>query len=67
VERYERVQGNHEWLAQYVQDIREAGLLLRIAETETEMVQRIVEGFNPSQRARLVFQGLPNTIHTQSS
>jgi hypothetical protein len=61
VERYERVQGMHESLAQYVQDIREAALLLRIAETETQMVQRIVDGFNPSQLTRSVFQSLlPN-------
>jgi hypothetical protein len=62
IELYERVQAHAESLAHYVESIRESALILRITETEAQMVQRIVEGLNPIQRARFVFQGPPNNI-----
>jgi hypothetical protein len=38
------------------------GAFLRISETEAQVVERIVEGLTPSQRARLVFQGPPTNF-----
>jgi hypothetical protein len=55
VERYERVQRHSESLPNYIQSIRDAALVLRINKSESEVVQRIVEGLNPMQRARFVF------------
>jgi hypothetical protein len=55
--RYERVQAPSESLAQYVQSIREAAQILRIQESEEQVVQRISEGLNYVQRSRFVFQG----------
>jgi transposase InsO family protein len=54
--RYERVQAPSENLAQYVQSIREAAQILRIQESEEQVVQRICEGLNYVQRSRFVFQ-----------
>ena len=56
IERYERAQFEGVPLATYVQSIRDAALMLRIREDETRVVERIVEGFTPAQRARFVFQ-----------
>ena len=61
-EWYERVQRSDESLDQYVRAIREAATVLRIKEGESEVVARIVEGFHPDQRARLVFQAPPSTF-----
>jgi hypothetical protein len=47
VERYERVQANNEPLASYIQSVREAALVLRITETESQVVSRIIEGCRP--------------------
>jgi hypothetical protein len=58
-ERYERVQAIGEPLTVYIQSIKDAAAVLRIAETEEEMVSRIVDGFSPTQRARFVFQKTP--------
>jgi methionyl-tRNA formyltransferase len=55
--RYERVQTHSETLAQYFQSIRDAAQVLRIKESEAQVVQRIIEGLNPTQRACFVFQG----------
>jgi hypothetical protein len=38
VERYDSVQVHAEWLANYIQSIREVTLVLRISETETRVV-----------------------------
>ena len=62
IERYERAQFEGEPLATYVQSIRDAALMLRIREDETRMVERIVEGFTPAQRARFVFQAPPSSL-----
>jgi hypothetical protein len=62
VERYERVQASNETLASYIQSVREAALVLRITETESQVVARIIEGLTPNQRARFVFQGPPNSF-----
>jgi hypothetical protein len=59
---YERVQGEGDCLASYVQAISDAALVLRIQENEAQMVERIVEGFSPSQRTRLVFQTPPPSL-----
>jgi hypothetical protein len=59
VDRYVRVQGEGEPLATYVQSIRDAGLMLRIRETEAQVVERIVEGLTPAHRARYDFQAPP--------
>ena len=57
-----RVQGEQESLAMYVQAVRDAALVLRITECEAEFVARIVQGLNPIQRARFVFQAPPSTF-----
>jgi hypothetical protein len=62
VERYERVHEEREYLGGYVQAIRDAVAVLRIEESEAKMVERIVEGLSPVQRARFVFQKLPSTF-----
>jgi hypothetical protein len=62
VERYERLQAEGEPLAMYIQSIRDTALIVRISETEAQVVQRIVEGLTPIQRARFVFQDLPSTF-----
>jgi hypothetical protein len=46
VEKYERVQAIGEPLAVYVQAIKDAAAVLRIGESEKEMVARIVDGFH---------------------
>jgi hypothetical protein len=61
IERYERVQAEGESLGKYMQDIREAAPVLRISETEPQMVRRILEGLIPTKRARFVFQATPST------
>jgi hypothetical protein len=59
MERYERVQAEGESLAAYVQAVKDAAAVLRIDEGEKLMVERIVEGLSPTQRARFVFQVPP--------
>jgi hypothetical protein len=44
VEGYERVQAHNESLGSYIQSVREAALVLRIQETELQVVERILEG-----------------------
>jgi hypothetical protein len=58
-EKYERVQREGESLAKYIQAVRDAALILWIVETEAQVVERIVEGLTPTQRARFVFQAPP--------
>jgi hypothetical protein len=43
-------------LAQYFQSIRETAQILRIQELEDQVVQQIIEGVNPVQGSRFVFQ-----------
>ena len=62
MEYYDRVQGEAESLDQYVRAIKDAATALLIKEDESDVVARIVEGLNPSQRARLVFQAPPSTF-----
>jgi hypothetical protein len=62
VGRYERVQANNEPLGSYIQSIRDAALVLRITETEPQIVEKIIEGLTPNQRARFVFQGPTNSF-----
>jgi hypothetical protein len=62
VERYEWVQADVESLACYIQSIRGVTLVLRISETEAQIVERIVEGLTPLQRDRIVFQGPPTNF-----
>ena len=61
-ERYERVQFEGESPATYVQSIRDAALVLRISENKAQVVERIVEGLAPTQRARFVFQVPPSSF-----
>jgi hypothetical protein len=61
-ERYKRVQAEGEYLGNYIQDIREAALVLRISEPEPQMVRRMLEGLTPAQRVRFVFQTPPSTL-----
>jgi hypothetical protein len=53
---YERVQFEGEPFANYVQSIEDAALVLHIRENETQVLERILEGLTPIQRARFVFQ-----------
>jgi hypothetical protein len=62
VDRYERIQAPTETLAQYYLAIKEAAQVLRIKESESQVVARIVEGLNPNQRARFVFLPLPTSF-----
>jgi hypothetical protein len=62
MDTYERVQAEHEPLSKYVQDIRDAALVLQIKESEALVVSRILKGLNHHQRARFVFQPLPTTL-----
>jgi hypothetical protein len=62
IQRYERVQAHDESLAAYVRAVREAASVLRITETELQVVQRILEGLTPNQRAKFVFQTPPCTF-----
>jgi hypothetical protein len=55
------VQKEGESLANYIQAVRDAALILRIVETEAQVVGRIVEGLTPTQRARFVFQAPPTS------
>jgi hypothetical protein len=61
-EKYERVQVEGKSLATYLQSVRNAALVLRISENEALVVERIVEGLTPTQRARFVFQAPPSTF-----
>ena len=61
-EIYERLQEEGESLEGYVNAIKDAALVLRINDSEAELVPRIVEGFTSNQRTRLVFQSHPSTF-----
>jgi hypothetical protein len=62
VELYERVQREDESLSTYIQSVKDAALVLRIKESETEVVNRILEGLAMTQRARFVFQAPPKNL-----
>jgi hypothetical protein len=61
-ERYERAQFEGKPFATYVQSIRDAALMLRIRVNEAQVLERIIEGFTPAQRARFVFQAPPSSL-----
>jgi hypothetical protein len=61
IEKYKRVQKEGESLANYIQAVKDAALILRIVETEAQVVGRIVEGLTPTQPARFVFQAPPTS------
>jgi hypothetical protein len=52
LDRYERMQKPSESLADYCQAVREAALMLRVGESEEQIVARIVDGFSVAQRGR---------------
>jgi hypothetical protein len=62
VELYERVQREGESLSMYIQSVKNAALVLRIKESESEVVNRILEGLIMTQRARFVFQAPPKNL-----
>jgi hypothetical protein len=62
LDKYERVQKPGETLANYIQEVRDAAFVLRINESEGEMVSRMVDGFSSSQRVRCVFQKAPENF-----
>ena len=45
-----------------MQSIRDTALVLRTSENEAQVVERIVEGITPTQRARFVFQAPPSSF-----
>jgi hypothetical protein len=59
LEKYERVQKEGKTFPRYIQAIKDATKVLRIEETEAQIVRRIVEGLTPSQHARFIFQATP--------
>jgi len=59
---YERLQEEGESLEVYVNAIKDAALVLRINDSEAELVVRIVEGFTSNQRTQLIFQSPPSTF-----
>ena len=56
IARYERVQSEGEHFSNYVQAIKDAALVLRISESEAQIVERVVEGLTPTKRACFIFQ-----------
>jgi len=62
LDRYERGQREGEPFVKYSQTIQDAALVLRINESETQIVKRILEGLTTSQRARFVFQSAPTNL-----
>jgi len=56
IARYERVQSVGEQFSNYVQTIKYVTLVLRINENEAQVVERVLEGLTPTQRARFIFQ-----------
>jgi len=62
IARYERVQSVGEHFSNYVQAIQNAALVLRINESEVQVVERVVEGLTSTQRARFVFQPPPSSF-----
>jgi hypothetical protein len=64
-ERDESAQFDGEYIATYVQRIRDGGFMLRIREDEAQVVGRIVEVFTPAQRARFVFQPPPSPLQLE--
>ena len=61
-EMYERLQEEGEPLGVYVNTIKDAALVLRINDSEAELVACIVGGFTSNQHARLIFQSPPSTF-----
>ena len=62
LDRYERGQREGEPFVKYCQAIQDAALVLRINESETQIVKRILEGLTTYQRARFVFQSAPTNL-----
>jgi hypothetical protein len=62
IAKYERVQKDGEPFSVYVQSIKDVTKVLRIDESEEQIVQRIVEGITPEQRARFIFQPRPSSF-----
>jgi hypothetical protein len=62
IARYERVQSVGEQFSNYVQAMKDAALVLRINESEAQIVERVVERLTSTQRARFVFQSPPSDI-----
>jgi len=61
-EMYERLQEEGEPLEVYVNAIQDAALVLRINDSEAELVARTVVGFTSNQRNRLIFPSPPPTF-----
>jgi hypothetical protein len=60
--RYERDQREGESFPMYVQSIKDAALVLRIEESEAQVVERVVEGLTLVQLAHFVFQAPPSSF-----
>jgi len=58
--RYKGVQSVGEQFSNYVQAIKDAALAPRISESESQVLERTVEGLTPTQHARFVFQSPPS-------
>lgn len=61
-ERYERLKRNEERFARYVYAIKAAVVVLKLPVSERDVVNDIVEGLNPAQHSRLVFQSPPTSF-----
>lgn len=57
-----RVQHHNEPLALYVESVRSYATVLNCSYSETDLVEMIKMGINPSNRANLVFAGNPTTF-----
>jgi hypothetical protein len=53
---------DNEPLSAYIHCVREAALILRIQETEAQVVARIIEGLTQAQRVRFVFEARPTSF-----
>jgi hypothetical protein len=62
LDMYERVQKSGETLANYIQAVRDAAFVLRIKQSEAQVVARIVDGFSPTQLVRCIFHNIPESF-----
>jgi hypothetical protein len=51
-----------EQFSNYVQAIKDAALVLRISDSEAQVVERVVEGLTPTQRAHFFSQPPPSSF-----
>jgi hypothetical protein len=61
-ERFYRLQNEGEPLSTYIHNIRENAQVLRLNKSECQIVDTILEGLNPLERQRILFQNRPRNF-----